>query len=97
MANYRSRVLKLDTKAFKKLADGIAEIDGKPILAMFDKQSFEFGDARGAERVVTISQAMADEAEITPSTASVIIWLGEEYRLLTPPIYTDGLIKLVLQ
>lgn len=93
---FSDKLARLDRRLFSKLAEGDAIIDGKPIPATFDKESFLFAESRGTERVLTISQSIADSLGIKPHTNSQIVWQGASFTLSSPPIYQGGLIKLVL-
>jgi hypothetical protein len=96
MSTFANRRLRLDKKVFAKLSDGTAVIDGIEIAVMFDKASFQFGDSRGTEKIITISQVMADELSLKPKTKTKVEFHSSSYDLAHPPIYEDGLIKLIL-
>ncbi|MCJ0806655.1 hypothetical protein MO987_21605 [Vibrio vulnificus] len=96
MMTFSDRWARLDRRVFSTFSDGDVIIDGKPIAATFDKQSVQFADSRGTERMLSISQFVAKEQGINPHTNSKLVWQGESVRLAIPPIYEDGLIKLVL-
>ncbi|HHJ3234227.1 TPA: hypothetical protein ACQJO1_004634 [Vibrio parahaemolyticus] len=88
---------RLDRIAFDRLSDGEAVIDGVTIAVMYDKASFQFGESRGTERVITISQVLADEKGLKPNSGSRVTWNGKTSALAHPPFYEDGQIKLVLR
>ncbi|MDK2679282.1 hypothetical protein ABMX64_19905 [Vibrio vulnificus] len=93
---FSERLTRLDRRVFSTFSDGDVIIDGKSIAAIFDKQSVQFSDSRGTERMLSISQLIAKELGINPNTNSKLVWQGQLVRLAIPPIYEDGLIKLVL-
>ena len=97
MSAFHSRRLRLDRKVFARLSDGEAVIDGIPMAVMYDKASFQFADSRGTERIISLSQALADEKGLKPHTNTIVEWQGKRQSLAHPPMYEDGLIKLVLR
>ncbi|HGF5004075.1 TPA: hypothetical protein ACF334_004451 [Vibrio parahaemolyticus] len=87
---------RLDRTVYDRLSDGEAVIDGVTISVMFDKSSFQFGESRGTEKMITISQVLADEKGLKPNSGSQVTWNGKTSGLAHPPFYEDGQIKLVL-
>ncbi len=86
----------LDRQVFQVLSDGLATIDGIEIEVMYDKSSFQFEDSRGTEQLITLSESLADDLGLKPKKTSRVIWQGVVYDVAHPPIYEEGLIKLVL-
>ncbi|EEY36210.1 TPA: hypothetical protein AB5E57_001647 [Vibrio cholerae] len=96
MATFEQRFARLDRRVFSRLGDGLATIDGKEIEAIYNKQTVQFDDSRVAERSLEFSESVANELGIKPNRSSLILWQGREERLAIPPLYQDGVIRLVL-